>query len=137
LSGAARRRNIFRRSLLWCALAAATITTAFAEPLAIEVAYAEQAYDQRTGEPVVSFRMTASSARAFAELTRDNVGRTAAILIDGRVMTKPVIREPILGGSGQISGHFSFEQAREIALRLSSGAAKMEIEIVPDQSSGK
>jgi preprotein translocase subunit SecD len=113
------------------------MVTAVAEPLHIEVASAERAYDQRTGEPVISFRMTASSARAFAELTRQNVGRKVAILIDGRMVIAPVIREPILGGSGQVSGHFSPEEAREIALRLSSSAAKMEIEIVPDDSPGK
>jgi preprotein translocase subunit SecD len=81
--------------------------------------------------------MTLSSARAFAELTRQNVGRKVAILIDGRVFSAPVIREPILGGSAQVSGHFSPEEAREIALRLSSGAARMEMEIVPDGSPGK
>jgi preprotein translocase subunit SecD len=105
--------------------------------LHIEVASAERAYDLRTGEPVISFTMTSSSARAFAELTGRNVGRKAAILIDGRMVSAPVIREPILGGSGQVSGHFSPEEAREIALRLSSGAAKMEIAIVPDDGPGK
>jgi len=110
---------------------------AAADPLRIEVASAEAAYDQRTGEPVISFKMTSSSARAFAELTAHNVGRKAAILIDGRMVSAPVIREPILGGSGQVSGHFSAEEARDIALRLSSGAAKMEIEIVADDGSSK
>ena len=110
---------------------------AAADPLHIEVASAEAAYDQRTGEPVISFKMTPSSARAFAELTTQNVGRKAAILIDGRVVSAPVIREPILGGSGQVSGHFSAQEARDIALRLSSGAAKMEIEIVADDNSSK
>jgi len=107
---------------------------AAADPLHIEVASAEAAYVQRTGEPVVSFKMTSSSARAFAELTAHNVGRKAAILIDGRMVSAPVIREPILGGSGQV---FSAEEARDIALRLSSGAAKMEIEIVADDNSSK
>jgi preprotein translocase subunit SecD len=70
-------------------------------------------------------------------LTTHNVGRKAAILIDGRMVSAPVIREPILGGSGQVSGHFSAQEARDIALRLSSGAAKMEIEIVADDNSSK
>jgi len=55
----------------------------------------------------------------------------------GRMVSAPVIREPILGGSGQVSGHFSAQEARDIALRLSSGAAKMEIEIVADDNSSK
>jgi len=142
LSEAARPGKILRGSLLgiallWSALAAATITSAFAETIPIEVAVAQQAYDQRTGEPVISFTMSPSSARAFAELTKNNVGRQAAILIDGRRISAPVIREPILGGAGQISGHLSFEEAREMAIRLSSGAAKMEIAIVPDDGGAK
>jgi preprotein translocase subunit SecD len=137
LSNAARAGKILGALALWCGLSAGTLVTAVAEPLHIEVASAALAYDQRTGEPVISFRMTSSSARAFAELTYQNVGRKAAILIDGHMVSAPVIREPILGGAGQVSGHFSPEEAREIALRLSSGAAKMEIEIVPDDSSGK
>jgi preprotein translocase subunit SecD len=113
------------------------MATAVAGPLHVEVASAAHAYDPRTGDPVISFKMTSSSARAFAELPAHNVGRKAAILIDGRMVSAPVIREPILGGSGQVSGHFGPEEAREVALRLSSGAAKMEIEIVADDSSGK
>ena len=113
------------------------MVTAVAEPLHIEVASAKRAYDLRTGEPVISFAMTSPSARAFAQLTLKNVGRKVAIIIDGHMFSAPVIREPILGGSGQVSGHFSPEEAEEISLRLSSGAAKMEMEILPDDSPGK
>jgi preprotein translocase subunit SecD len=103
-----------------------------AEPLKLEVAHAILAFDQRTGEPVVSFTLTESSRRLFADFTAQNVGRKGAILVDGRVVTKPVIREPILGGAGQISGGFSVDEAKDIADRLSSGAAKMEVEAVAD-----
>jgi preprotein translocase subunit SecD len=50
------------------------------------------------------------------------------IRVDGRVIMSPVVREPILGGSGQLSGHFSVEQAKELADLLASGAAKIEAE---------
>jgi preprotein translocase subunit SecD len=78
---------------------------------------------------MVLFKLTEASARRFAELTTQNVGKTLAIRVDGRVLSKPVVREPILGGSGQISGGLTAEQARDIANRLASGAAKLEFEV--------
>ena len=96
--------------------------------MAIEVADASPAFDQRTGEPLIAFRMTEASARLFAGLTLRNVGKVLTIRVDGRVVSKPVVREPILGGSGQILGGFSVEQARDIAARLASGKAKLEFE---------
>lgn len=103
----------------------------FAEPLVIEVVSAEAAYDRRTSEPLVSFRMSETSARHFGELTAKNVGKKLAIRVDGQTLSAPVIREPILGGSGQISGSLTADQAKAIAERLSKGKAKLEFEIVP------
>jgi preprotein translocase subunit SecD len=100
---------------------------AVAEPLLFDVAQAEVAYDQRTSEPLVSFRFTPDSTRRFAEFTRQNVGHVAEIRVDGKVYSRPVIREPILGGSGQISGHLSVPEAKELAARL-AGGGKLEIE---------
>jgi len=108
-----------------------TITgAAVAAPLKVEVASVQAAYDQRTNEPVITFTMSESSRKAFAELTRANVGHKLAIRIDGKTVSEPVIREPILGGAGQISGRFTVQQARDIAARLSAGTAKLEVEIV-------
>jgi preprotein translocase subunit SecD len=116
--------------MLWGLLgAAAMLGVARAEPLIFDVAKAELAYDQRTSEPIVSFRFTADSARKFAEFTAQNIGRPAEIRVDGKALARPVIREPILGGAGQISGHFSEPEARNLAARLSAGA-KIEIEAV-------
>jgi preprotein translocase subunit SecD len=130
VSRSAHPVGLCRSILLACVLAAATITAASAQSIPIEVSEAAQDYDQRTGEPVVTLRMTPASAHAFAELTAKNVGRTAAMVIDGRVVSKPVIRTPILGGMAQISGHFTVEEARAIATALTSGTSKMQIEIV-------
>ena len=79
---------------------------------------------------MVAFRMTEASQWLFAEFTSKNVGRKAEIRVDGRALSAPVIREPILGGSGQISAGFELDEAKELADRLSSGRAKMEIEAV-------
>jgi preprotein translocase subunit SecD len=113
-------------------LAVATIfgiAAAAAEPVLFDIAQAEVAYDQRSGEPVVSFRFTPDSARKFGELTQRNVGHVIELRVDGKVLSRPVIREPILQGVGQISSHFSVQDAQDLAARLASGT-KLEIEAV-------
>jgi preprotein translocase subunit SecD len=119
---------------LRCCLGVATIfgiAAVKAEPLMFDVARAEAGFDQRTGEPVVSFRFTEESARRFALFTAQNVGHAAEVRVDGKALSRPVIREPILGGSGQIMGHFSAREVQDLAARLSSGT-KLEIEALPN-----
>ncbi len=136
-NGVTRTVKLLRLSLLVCALASATFTAAFAQSIPIEVVQAEAAYDQQTGKPVIAFRMSPTSARAFAELTAKNVGCPASIVVDGHVMDTPIIRTPITGGAGQISGDFDIEQARSLARRLSDGTSKLTIEVVPNGSPAK
>jgi protein-export membrane protein SecD len=83
---------------------------------------AQSGYDQRTGEATVSFRFGADGKKRFAEVTQANVGRPFAIVLDDAVISAPVIREPILGGSGQISGRFTAEQANVLAKQIRAGA---------------
>ena len=109
----------------------ALVGVAAAEPIAVELVSAERGYDQRTGEPVVTFRMSSASRTVFAQFTQQNVGRKFELRVDGKTVWAPVIREPILGGSGQISGNFTPEQARDIAARLSSGQSTIEVELAP------
>jgi preprotein translocase subunit SecD len=103
---------------------------AIAEPVLIEIERAAAAFDVRTNEPVVTFVMKEDSKRAFGELTHKNVGRAMEMRIDGQVVMAPVIREPILGGSGQIAAKFSLDEARDIARRLQTGTSRLEVEIV-------
>ena len=63
-----------------------------------------------------------NGARRFAQATQENVGRPFAIVLDNKVISAPVIREPILGGSGQISGNFTVEPANDLAVLLRAGA---------------
>jgi SecD/SecF fusion protein len=103
------------------------IATAAAKPMVFDIARAGVVYDQRTGEPVVSFRFTPDSARKFAEFTQRNVGHAMEMRVDGKVLSRPVIREPLLQGVGQISGPMSVQDAQDLAARLSTGT-KLEIE---------
>src|SRR3954454_21067931 len=83
---------------------------------------AQPGFDQRTSEPIVSFKFNINGARRFAQVTQENVGRPFAIVLDDEVISAPVIREPILGGSGQISGSFTVEQANELSILLRAAA---------------
>ena len=115
------------------ALTPALIVAANAEPLRIEVVSAELGFDQRSGEPVVSFKMTPTSQGQFANFTAANVGRKMDIRVDGRTLMSPVIREPIVGGTGQISDRsLTASQMKNLAEQIAAGRAKIEFEIAQD-----
>ncbi len=87
-----------------------------------DVVDAGPGFDQQTGEPIVTFRFNGRAGKAFGNWSLNNVGSLFAIVIDGKVISAPSIREPILGGAGQISGNFTSESATELAVQISSGA---------------
>jgi preprotein translocase subunit SecD len=93
-------------------------------------------FDQRTNEPIVSFRFNNNGARRFAQATQQNVGRPFAIVLDNEVISAPVIREPILGGSGQISGSFTVQQANDLAILLRAGALPAPLNIIEERTVG-
>jgi preprotein translocase subunit SecD len=97
---------------------------------------AQPGFDQRTNEPIISFRFNQSGARKFGTFTKDNVGSPFAIVLDNKVLSAPVIREPILGGSGQISGSFTVETANTLAVQLRSGALPTKLTIVEERTVG-
>jgi preprotein translocase subunit SecD len=97
---------------------------------------AQPGFDQRTNEPIVQFRFNSSGARKFAEATQANVGKPFAIVLDNKVVSAPVIREPILGGSGQISGNFNVQQANDLAILLRAGALPAPLTIVEERTVG-
>ncbi|MFM9577883.1 SecDF P1 head subdomain-containing protein, partial [Streptomyces turgidiscabies] len=68
---------------------------------------AQASSDSRNGPWVVNFKFDSVGARRFGDVTRENVGKPFAIVLDDKVISYPVIREPILGGSGQISGSYT------------------------------
>ena len=97
---------------------------------------AQPGFDQRSNEPIVSFRFNSSGARKFAEATQQNVGKPFAIVLDNKVISAPVIREPILGGSGQISGNFTVQQANDLAILLRAGALPAPLTIIEERTVG-
>jgi preprotein translocase subunit SecD len=97
---------------------------------------AQPGFDQRTNEPIISFRFNQSGARKFGNFTKDNVGRPFAIVLDNKVLSAPVIREPILGGTGQISGSFTVESANTLAVQLRSGALPTKLTVVEERTVG-
>jgi preprotein translocase subunit SecD len=101
-----------------------------------ELKTAQPGFDQRTNEPIISFTFNNSGARKFGEFTRTHVNRPFAIVLDDKVISAPVIREPILGGSGQISGSFSVESANRLAIQLRSGALPAKLTIVEERTVG-
>jgi protein-export membrane protein SecD len=97
---------------------------------------AQAAFDQRSGEPVVDFRFDATGAKRFAKVTQENVGLPFAIILDNKVISAPVIREPILGGSGQISGNFTVERSVDLAVTLRSGALPAKLTVIEERTVG-
>ncbi|MDQ8728826.1 protein translocase subunit SecD [Bradyrhizobium sp. LHD-71] len=97
---------------------------------------AQPGFDQRTGEPIVTFQFNSSGARKFAQATSENVGLPFAIVLDNEVISAPVIREPITGGSGQISGGFTVEQANDLAILLRAGALPAPLTIIEERTVG-
>jgi preprotein translocase subunit SecD len=95
---------------------------------------AQPTYDQ--GQPVVSFRFDAEGGKKFGDATAKNVGRPFAIILDDNVISAPVIRSAILGGSGIISGGFNPQTASDLALLLRAGALPADIRILEERTVG-
>ncbi|OEY87011.1 protein-export membrane protein SecD [Wolbachia pipientis] len=84
----------------------------------------------------VHFKFNKIASEKFAKITRENVGRPFAIVLDNTVLTAPIIREPMINGEGQISGHFTEKQANELAVLLRSGALLAPLKVVEEKNIG-
>ena len=92
--------------------------------------------DSRTGQWVVNFKFDTTGAKRFSEITSSNVGKPFAIVLDGKVISAPVIREPITGGQGQISGSFTAQSASDLAVLLRAGALPTKLTVVEERTVG-
>jgi preprotein translocase subunit SecD len=90
----------------------------------------------QTGAPVVTFKFNSAGGKRFGDTSRENTGRQLAIVLDGKVISAPRINEPILGGSGIISGSFSIQQAKDLALLLRAGALPAPLNVLEERTVG-
>jgi preprotein translocase subunit SecD len=97
---------------------------------------AQPQFDNESNQPLVRFNLDRVGAQKFGRITTDNVGRRLAIVLDNSVISAPNIRESITGGTGTISGGFSFQEATDLALLLRSGALPAPINIVEERTVG-
>ncbi|TCM84733.1 protein translocase subunit SecD [Rhodovulum steppense] len=100
-----------------------------------ELTDAQPGFDQN-GLPSVTFRFNPAGARKFGRYTQENVGSPFAIVLDEEVISAPVIREAILGGSGQITGNFNVEESTQLAILLRAGALPAELVFLEERTIG-
>ena len=97
---------------------------------------AQPQFDNQSNQPMVRFTLDRLGAQKFGRITTENVGRRLAIVLDNSVISAPQIREAITGGTGTISGGFSFQESTDLALLLRSGALPAPINIVEERTVG-
>ena len=97
---------------------------------------AQPRMNNQTNETVVSFTLDRVGAKRFGKATSSNIGRQLAIVLDGKIISAPVIRDTIASGSGQISGGFTFQSATDLALLLRSGALPAPLNIIEERTVG-
>lgn len=88
------------------------------------------------GNPIVSFRLNSLGAQRFCDVTRNNVNKPFAVVLDNQIITAPNINEPICGGQAQISGRFTTEESADLALLLRAGALPTTLTVVEERSVG-
>jgi preprotein translocase subunit SecD len=101
-----------------------------------DLSRATLAFDPTTRQPLVSVQFNDEGSRQFAEVTRANIGRSMAIVLDGAVISSPIIRDEIVGGQAQISGAFTNEEAKALARDLNYGALPVKVSLLETSSVG-
>ena len=97
---------------------------------------AQPRMDSQNNETVVSFSLDRVGAKRFGKATSSGIGKQLAIVLDGKIISAPVIRDTIASGSGQISGGFTFQSATDLALLLRSGALPAPLNIIEERTVG-
>ena len=92
--------------------------------------------DNQTNETVVTFSLDRVGSKKFGKATSTGIGKRLAIILDGKIISAPVVQDAIIGGNGQITGNFTFQSATDLALLLRSGALPAPLNIVEERSVG-
>jgi protein-export membrane protein SecD len=97
---------------------------------------AQPGFDQNSGQPDVNFTFNLRGGQRFGQVTSENVGRPFAIVLDGKIISAPVIRSPITGGRGQITGNFTVKEADNLSVLLRAGALPAKLTVVEERTVG-
>jgi preprotein translocase subunit SecD len=97
---------------------------------------AEVVFDQTTGDPVVGIEFSDEGAQKFADITERNIGKPVPIMIDNQVISAPVVQSHITGGSAQITGDFSLEDAKNLSIQLNAGALPVPVKLIEQRTIG-
>lgn len=97
---------------------------------------ANMGFDPTTGAPEVDFRFDAVGGKRFGDVTKANIGRPFAIVLDGKIVSAPVIQTAILGGSGRITGNFTVQEANDLAILLRAGALPAPMNVLEERTVG-
>lgn len=97
---------------------------------------AQVVFDQNTGKPAVSLSFSQAGGEKFAQITADNIGKPVAIVLDNDIVSSPMVQEKIIGGQAQITGTFSLDEAKELAIQLNAGALPVPIVLVEEKTIG-
>lgn len=97
---------------------------------------ADTVFDQNSGKPAVSIEFTDEGSKKFEEITGRNVGKPLAIILDNEVVSAPVVNEKIVGGTAQISGSFTVEEAEKLEVQLNAGALPIPVKLVEEKTVG-
>lgn len=97
---------------------------------------AEVSFDQVSGSPIVTMQFTEDGGAKFADITERNIGKQVPIILDGQVISAPVVQDKIMGGNAQISGDFSIEEAKELQIQLKAGALPVPVNLINERTIG-
>lgn len=99
-----------------------------------DLSRAKVEFDPQTGKPVIGLEFSNEGGKKFQEITKKNVGKPLAILIDDQLITAPVIQQEISGGSAIITGSFTLEEAKRLAVQLNSGALPIPVKLIEQRT---
>ena len=101
-----------------------------------DLAESSVTFDQNTGKPAVSLTFTKEGGDKFAKITGDNVGKPVAIVLDNEVVSAPNVQEKIVGGTAQITGSFTLDEAKKLSIQLNAGALPVPVKVVEERTIG-
>lgn len=97
---------------------------------------AQVVFDSKTGKPAVSLQFTSSGADKFAKITGESVGKPVAIVLDNSIISAPIVQQQITGGQAQITGNFTVDQAKNLAIELNAGALPVPVKLIRETTVG-